>query len=145
MAQIFNHSNTGNHLAEVNTMSSSNSTILELDSRRIKALLAQDVETLRSLVHPNLIYTHSSARQDTFDSYIDGVASGRTIYRSIDRIEVYTLPVPCGWILDGQVDLDVQISGEDKRMRNRFQAFWLGRESEYRLLSWASTRLSTSI
>lgn len=126
-------------------MSLISSTILELDSRRIKALLARDVETLRALVHPRLIYTHSSARQDTFESYIDGVASGRTIYRSIDRIEVRTLSVPCGWILDGQVELDVQISGEDKRMRNRFQAFWLGSEREYQLLSWASTRMSTSI
>ncbi|MGB3290750.1 MAG: nuclear transport factor 2 family protein [Burkholderiaceae bacterium] len=118
--------------------------VLELDSLRIKALLNRDVQTLRSLVHPDLIYTHSSARQDTFASYINGVENGLTVYRSIERIAVRTLAVPCGWILDGQVDLDVQIAGVDKKMRNRFLAFWLCESTKCRLLSWASTRLSSA-
>lgn len=124
-------------------MSSNNSDhVLELDSRRIKALLNRDMETLQSLVHPDLIYTHSSARQDTYDSYIEGIASGNTTYRSIERSEVRTLSVPCGWILDGQVELDVVISGIEKKMRNRFLAFWLCQNNEIRLLSWASTKMS---
>ena len=124
-------------------MSSNNSDhILEQDSRRIKALLNGDIKTLQSLVHPDLIYTHSSARQDTYDSYIQGIASGNTTYRSIERAEVRTLSVPCGWILDGQVELEVVISGVEKKMRNRFLAFWLCQNNETRLLSWASTKMS---
>ena len=33
--------------------------IIALDDRRIQALLDSDAQALRSLVHPDLIYTHS--------------------------------------------------------------------------------------
>ncbi|CUJ39048.1 Uncharacterised protein [Achromobacter xylosoxidans] len=119
--------------------------IIALDDRRIQALLDSDAQALRSLVHPDLIYTHSSSRQDTFNSYIDGVASGRMKYRSITRSAVRVRPVPCGGVLEGVVDLDITMAGVDQTMRNRFMAFWFLENGAGRLLSWASTRWNPSV
>jgi hypothetical protein len=119
--------------------------ILALDDRRIRALLSADVPTLRQLVHPDLIYTHSTGRQDTFGSYIDAVETGRTTYKAISRSATRVVPVRCGGILEGIVDLDVRIQGVETTMRNRFMAFWLlDGDSDGRLLAWASTRLVAS-
>lgn len=119
--------------------------ILALDDQRIRALLSADVPTLRRLVHPKLVYTHSTGRQDSYGSYIDAAETGRTLYRSISRSAVRVVPVKCGAILEGIVDLDVCIQGVEQTTRNRFMAFWLlDDDSDCRLLAWASTRLVAS-
>lgn len=119
--------------------------LLALDDRRIRALLSADAPALRQMVHPNLVYTHSTGRQDSFGSYIDAVETGRTTYKAIRRSATRVLPVRCGGILEGIVDLEVRIQGVEQTMRNRFMAFWLlGGDSDGRLLAWASTRLVAS-
>ncbi|AUL16477.1 nuclear transport factor 2 family protein [Bordetella bronchiseptica] len=115
--------------------------MIALDDRRIRALLDGDAGALRPLVHRDLIYTHSSGRQDTFESYIDGVASGRTTYHAIERSDVRIRPVPCGCIVEGIVALNVTIAGIPQTMRNRFMAFWLLEKQDGQLLAWASTRM----
>ena len=62
--------------------------IIDLDRKRMRAMVAKDVETLESLLADDLIYTHSSARLDTKRSLIQGMVSGTTVYTGVKPSDV---------------------------------------------------------
>ena len=65
--------------------------IMRLEDERYAAMLAKDVAALERLLHPDLVYMHSSGIADTKASYIAGVR---------DRVWDYTQSRaairPCG-------------------------------------------------
>jgi hypothetical protein len=61
------------------------STIETMEDRRYAAMLYKDVKMLRSLLHDQLTYVHSSGTTDTKASYIAGLEAGTWDYRCIRR------------------------------------------------------------
>ena len=61
------------------------STIETMEDRRYAAMLYKDVKMLRSLLHNQLTYVHSSGVTDTKASYIAGIEAGTWGYRCIRR------------------------------------------------------------
>src|SRR3954463_187948 len=62
--------------------------IIELDKKRMNAMAQKDTAALKNMLCKGLVYTHSSARQDTKQSLIDGMEAGTTVYTSIVPSEV---------------------------------------------------------
>ena len=60
-------------------------TIERLEDERYAAMLAKDVAVLQRLLHPDLVYMHSSGVADSKASYIEGLGNGAWDYRRIDR------------------------------------------------------------
>ncbi len=58
-------------------------TILDLEDRRLAAMVAADVETLDGILADDLSYVHTTAAIDTKESLTSGLASGRLDYESI--------------------------------------------------------------
>ena len=56
------------------------STIETMEDRRYAAMLYKDVKMLRSLLHDQLTYVHSSGTTDTKASYIAGLEAGTWDY-----------------------------------------------------------------
>jgi hypothetical protein len=59
--------------------------VLTLDEQRLRAMLAADLPTLRTLLAPELSYTHSDGRTDTREGYLASLASGALNYRRCER------------------------------------------------------------
>src|SRR5262245_28725324 len=57
-------------------MSGNAQMIIDLDRKRMTAMAQKDVAALRSMLCKGLVYTHSSARQDTKESLIEGMEKG---------------------------------------------------------------------
>jgi hypothetical protein len=117
------------------------SRVIEADDRRIQALLSGDARTLAEIAHPNLIYVHHTGRRDTYQSYIDALASGRAKFFSIVRQLEAIVPVPCGCVVHGIVDVKAEVAGVPKAATYQFSAFWLQENDSLRLMLWASTQL----
>jgi len=64
-----------------------------LEEQRDQALLLADSDTLTHLLGDGLVYTYWSGRSDGKTDYLEGVKSGRFLYRKIERpderIQVY--------------------------------------------------------
>jgi hypothetical protein len=61
------------------------SQIETMEDRRYAAMLYKDVKMLRSILHDQLTYVHSSGVTDTKASYIAGFETGVWDYRCIRR------------------------------------------------------------
>ena len=72
-------------------MTSSNTSILDeiaaLEDARYTAMLKGDVATLERLLHPVLVYMHSSGVADSKASYISGLRDGVLNYQHIERAD----------------------------------------------------------
>jgi hypothetical protein len=50
--------------------------IIELDKKRMTAMAQKDTAALKNMLCKGLVYTHSSGRQDTKQSLMEGMESG---------------------------------------------------------------------
>ena len=62
---------------------STEQTILDLEQKRLAAMVSGDTETLKGILGDDLIYTHTSAAVDTKQSIIDAIDGGRLNYTSM--------------------------------------------------------------
>lgn len=113
--------------------------IRQLEDRRYKAQIDVDQKTLNEIIADDLIYTHSTARQDTKKSYIDSLVAGNVKYRKFNRSEeVYRV---CGdaVIINGKIEIDVFAAGQERHLVNRITVVYLRRNSKWQFASWQST------
>ena len=112
-------------------------TILDLEDRRMAAMVAADVDTLDGILADDLSYVHTSAALDTKESLTGGLASGRLDYESItpsDRVvRVYD---GCAVVRGGA---DVSVNGNSFSLE--FTVVYVPDGGEWRMTSWHATRL----
>lgn len=113
--------------------------VLACDASRERALLAGDAEALRALVHDDLVYTHSTGRQDDKASYVQAIAFGKSRYMRMERTDLRCRVQGDVAVLDGKVRMHVEIDGVEKHLLNRFMATWVLVDGTPRMFSWAST------
>lgn len=109
------------------------------DQRRREAMIAGDADALAPLLAADLIWTHSSGRQDGKESFLDRIAAGAADYRQLevseDRLSSHGDIVIHHGTLTGRVSVD----GQEKALRNRFLSVWKGSGAAMQLLAWQST------
>lgn len=112
----------------------------EIDRRRRDAMISGDVDALGTLLADDLVWTHSSGRQDGKASFLEKIAAGSTEYRSLevagDEVSRH------GDILIHRGDLQGQVTveGENRALRNRFLAVWRRSGEGFELFAWQSTK-----
>lgn len=113
--------------------------VRQVEDRRIKALVDDDVATLEAIFADDLTYTHSSAAVDTKASYIAALRSGKTKYESVDRqpstVRVYgDVAVMTGEALVG-------LRGRAEKLALRYTLVYVKQGGQWRMVAWQSTRL----
>lgn len=113
--------------------------VRQVEDRRIKALVDDDVATLEAIFADDLTYTHSSAAVDTKASYIAALRSGKTKYESVDRqpstVRVYgDAAVMTGEALVG-------LRGRAEKLALRYTLVYVKQGGQWRMVAWQSTRL----
>ena len=116
--------------------------IIDLDKKRMAAMAQKDVATLKNVLCKGLVYTHSSGRQDTKQSLIDGMESGKTVYTSIVPSEVKAQDLGNAVVLTGVAAISVNSNGKPNAFRVRFTDVYENQNGTWRMVTWQSTKLS---
>ena len=115
--------------------------IVELDRKRMNAMAQRDVATLKNVLCKGLVYTHSSARQDTKQSLIDAMESGTTVYTSMVPSEVKAQDLGNAVVLTGVAAIGVNSNGKANSFRVRFTDVYENQNGTWRMVTWQSTKL----
>ncbi|WP_449391237.1 nuclear transport factor 2 family protein [Eoetvoesiella caeni] len=113
--------------------------VLRADDERYGAMIADNLAVLDQLLDSDLVYTHSSAIVDTKRQYLDSLRDGRVKYVAADRRDAVVAVYGPIALMHGQTVMQAIINGTTKQLNNLFQAVWIQREGNWRLLAWAST------
>lgn len=115
--------------------------IIELDKKRMDATAQKDVATLNELLADDLVYTHSSARQDTKQSLIGAMQSGATVYTAIVPSEVKAHDCGDAVVLTGIARISVLSNGKPNSFGVRFTDVYANRGGRWQMVVWQSTKL----
>jgi hypothetical protein len=115
--------------------------IIELDKKRMTAMAQKDVATLKTLLCKGLVYTHSSARQDTKQSLLDAMESGKTVYTSMVPTEVKAQDLGNAVVLTGVAAITVNSNGKPNSFRVRFTDVYENQNGTWRMITWQSTKI----
>jgi hypothetical protein len=114
--------------------------ISELEARRYQAMTDADVTLLTGLFSPDLLYTHSDAATDSFDSYLDKLASGHFDYGPLEHPE-HSIVVhgDCALVL-GDMRGEVRIGGQLRVLNSKTLSVWVRSGADWKLLAFQPTK-----
>lgn len=115
--------------------------IIDLDKKRMDATARKDTAALKSMLCKGLIYTHSSGRQDTKQSLLDGMDSGTTVYTSMVPSEVKAQDLGNAVVLTGIAAISVNSNGKSNSFRVRFTDVYENQNGTWRMITWQSTKI----
>ena len=116
--------------------------IIELDKKRMTAMAQKDVAALKTMLCKGLVYTHSTGRQDTKQSLIDNMESGKTVYTSMVPSEVKAQDLGNAVVLTGVAAIGVNSNGKPNSFRVRFTDVYENQNGTWRMITWQSTKLA---
>ena len=116
--------------------------LMNVDTQRRASMVSGDVVALGDYLADDLSWTHSSGKTDSKESFLAVMASGTTVYHSLDVRDTQVRIFGDIFVLEGVVFGDVTKDGLDKKLVNRFIAVWQKRERDlFQLQAWQSTGL----
>ena len=115
--------------------------IRALEARRFESMTKSDTIALRSLLADDLVYIHSNGKTESKNAFIRSIASGQTIYKSVQTeglsVRVYGQTA----IVTGLARVHVLMDGNDLNLRLRYTDAYVKRQDRWQLVTWQSTRL----
>ena len=112
--------------------------VLGLEDKRFAAMVARDFATLDSLVHNELLYTHSSGVTDTKGSWIESMKSGSVKYKSVACSERHVRFFGDVALMRGRAAIEVDIGGQAKSLRLLFLNAWTRTPQGWKFVAWQS-------
>ena len=120
------------------------SKIETMEDRRYAAMLYKDVKMLRSILHDQLTYVHSSGVTDTKASYIAGFETGVWDYRCIRRSKQTIKVHKSLALVFNRVSMNIAVQGYLVRKENRALAVWIYEANIWRLIAVQSSAIPPS-
>lgn len=111
------------------------------DSQRFAAMVARDRQALEPLLADDLTYTHSTGQVESKARFLESIASGALVYRSIEPEEVVVRVYGETAVLTGRVVMRVETREQSLVLPARFTSVYVRRDGLWRLAAWQSTRL----
>jgi hypothetical protein len=105
------------------------------------AMGQKDTAALKNMLCKGLVYTHSSGRQDTKQSLIEGMESGSTVYTSMVPSEVKAQDLGNAVVLTGVAAISVNSKGKPNSFRVRFTDVYENQNGTWRMVTWQSTKI----
>jgi ketosteroid isomerase-like protein len=117
-------------------------TVIALDVKRMRAMVAIDLDTLHDLIADDVVYTHSNALRDSKASLIESLRSGATLYRLLEASEVQAIGLGESVVLTGIARAEVLVDGKAASFVARFTDVWAHRGGTWQMVAWQSTKLA---
>jgi len=114
------------------------SEILGLEDKRFAAMIARDFAALEQMVHPELLYTHSSGVTDTKATWIESMKSGKVKYKSVSCSGRQVKFFGDVALTRGRAEIEVDIGGQAKSLRLLFLNAWTRTLQGWKFAAWQS-------
>lgn len=119
--------------------SSAEAEIRELEDRRYSAVVDEDFDTLESLCHSGLVYTHSRGDRDSRASYLAKLRQGYYKYQRIDHPIDEVLLVGDTAVVVGEMNAELWVDGIAKKLTNAAIAIWTKDSGSWKFLAYQPT------
>ena len=113
--------------------------VRQVEDRRIKAMIDDDLPTLEAILADDLTYGHSSGVVDTKAAYLEALRSGKTKYQSFDRLQSAVRVYGETAVVTGTATLSLR--GQAAPFTLRYTLVYVLRDRQWRMVAWQSTRL----
>lgn len=117
----------------------SESDVVELERRRIGAMLARDVATLEGLFAPSCTYIHSTGAVDTGQSYLAKLAAGDFSYDAIDIDDQSVVTDGPIAVVQFRMTADIRLAGGARHGVTRCSSVWVADGQTCHLLLFQGT------
>ena len=115
--------------------------VLAAQDRRIAATIAGDQAALTTLMTDDLTYTHSSGVVETKAEFLEGLKSGKYVYREISprdrRVRIHGDAA----IVSGPCHIVIEPGGKRTEIDLYFTEVYVKEGGQWRMALWHSTRL----
>ena len=129
-------------LAPMISFAQNEESLKEAELNRFKVMVAKDITGLQAVLHKDLVYFHSSGAQDSKDTYIASIASGKSSYVTITPEELQHRVYGKTGINTGIVSILQQATdGAQTTLRLRFTDVFVYADKRWQMVSWQSTKL----
>jgi ketosteroid isomerase-like protein len=129
-------------LAPIISFAQNEESLKEAELNRFKVMVAKDISGLQAVLHKDLVYFHSSGMQDSKDTYIASIASGKSSYVAITPEEMQQRVYGKTGINTGIVSILQQAAdGAQTTIRLRFTDVFVYADKRWQMVSWQSTKL----
>jgi ketosteroid isomerase-like protein len=119
--------------------------VLAAHDRRIALTIAGDLAALSAMMTDDLTYTHSSAVTETKAEFLDGLKSGKYVYREIvprdRRVRVHGDAA----IVSGPCHVVIEPGGRRTEIELYFTELYVKEAGRWRMALWQSTRLPAPV
>jgi ketosteroid isomerase-like protein len=120
-------------------------TVLAAHDKRIAATIAGDVAALGAMMTDDLTYTHSSGVEESKAEFLDGLKSGKYVYRGIvpqkRRVRVHGEAA----VVSGPCHIVIEPGGKRTELDLYFTELYLKEAGAWRMALWQSTRLPAPV
>ena len=114
--------------------------VLRADDRRFEAMRKEDWAALDASLADDLIYVHSTARQESKAEHIGNLRAGKPHYRGIAPRDRRVRVVGSVGIVNGVSDMHVERDGKENRFTVRYLAVYGKFGNDWRMVAWQSTK-----
>ena len=114
---------------------------VEVEARRIRAMLQHDTAALEPILADELVYVHTTGDVDTKASFLESIASGRRQYLSVDRDDVLVRVSGKTAVVTGRAAMRIKVGGKDLAFSIRFTDVYVNDGARWQMVAWQSTRL----
>jgi uncharacterized protein (TIGR02246 family) len=115
--------------------------VLAAQDRRFAATIAGDVAAVGAMMTDDLTYTHSSGVEETKAEFLEGLKSGKYVYREITprgrRVRVHGDTA----IVSGPAHIVIEPGGKRTELELYFTELYVKEGGQWRMALWQSTRL----
>lgn len=117
--------------------------ILKIEQQRIDFLTSREYDQLAEVLSPTMSYTHSNAKIDNKDAFLEVLRDGSVIYQSMDHQDVDVRFINSSTaIMNGITDVVVTIEGDNLEVPLRFTIVYAKMEGKWMLEAWHSVSRS---
>lgn len=116
-----------------------------VDTRRVAATITGNPVVLHQVLSDQLVYVHSSGRQESKAEYIEkvvGKAYDYRVFKVLDR----NLTVAGELVLDnGDAEIDIVVGGTSRQLASRYLMVWAMEGGNWRLLRFHASPLPRTL
>ncbi len=115
--------------------------ILQLDSRRMRAMIDADIGALKSILADEMTYVHTTTALDTKQSLLDALESGGLNYQSMITDDVKVRLYGDTAIVTGAAKIQVSSRGQPNSFGVRFTDVYANQDGRWQMVAWQATRV----
>jgi hypothetical protein len=111
------------------------------EKQRFEVTVKGDYKALDALLGDDLIYVHSNGNVDNEKTFLEGLTSGRSKYKSIEPLEMKARQMGEFVFIDGRGKFQVESNGQTNDLLLTYLDVWTKRNGKWQMVHWHSARM----